>query len=225
LNTPYAPRRELDFGTLISRSFENLWLIRKEIAIFLAIVAMAAFTLPLLGQSLASGAGFVSYFVGQYWLYQTLLRARGMLETPRYHLFAFIFLAALLIFPILFGIAAFLLPGLFLVARWIAAPAFVAARGRGAIGAAGDSWQAVRGHTAKIGGAVVIMFLITSFVGAITGGIGGIGGALAGLDAYRAAKPLDLIEAHIFPLLLLGLSTATYELLGPRDAMIEEVFG
>jgi hypothetical protein len=222
LNTPYAPRQEVDFRTLISRSFENLWLIRKEIAIFLAIIAVAAFTLPLLGQSLASGAGFVSYFVGQYWLYQTFLKARGMLETPRYHLISFIALGLVLILPITFGLVAFLLPGLFLVARWIAAPAYVVAGGRGSFAAAADSWRAVRGHTGKVAGAAVVMFLIVTALSSLTGAIDG---QLGSLDAYRETKPIDLIEFHFLPLLLLGLSTATYELLGPRNTMIEEVFG
>ncbi|MEO0057987.1 MAG: hypothetical protein RIT17_1460 [Pseudomonadota bacterium] len=222
MNTPYAGPRQLDFDTLLSRSFENLWLIRKEIAIYLVIVTVAAFTLPLVGQSLAGGAGIASYLIGQYWLFQSLLKARGMLETTRNHILAFVGLAALLIFPIMFGIAAFVLPGLFLVARWIAAPAFVAARGRGVFAAAGDSWETVRGNTGKLAGAVVVMFLIVSFLGTITGLIDG---TLTGLGADSRAKPLDLIELQLLPLLLLGLSVATYELLGPKDTMIEDVFG
>jgi hypothetical protein len=222
MNTPYAGPRQLDFGTLLSRSFENLWLVRKEIAIYLVIVTVAAFTLPLVGQSLAGGAGIGSYLIGQYWLFQSLLKARGMLETTRNHILAFVGLAALLIFPIMFGIAAFVLPGLFLVARWIAAPSFVAARGRGVFAAAGDSWETARGNTGKLAGAVVVMFLIVSFLGTLTGLIDG---TLTGLGADSKAKPLDLIELQLLPLLLLGLSVATYELLGPKDTMIEDVFG
>lgn len=222
MTSGFSARREVDFGRLLTRSFENLWAIRMQVAAYLAVVAGFAFALPLLGEGITGGGGFALYLFGQYWLFQALLKARGMLETPRLHLFAFFGLAFVLIWPIMFGLAALFLPGLFLVARWIAAPAFVVARGRGVFAAAGDSWQAVRGQTGKIAGAVVIMFLIVSAFGAMTGGING---ALSGLDAYREAKPLDLIEAHIFPLLLLGLSVATYELLGPEDTMIEDVFG
>jgi hypothetical protein len=222
MNAFGGARREASFGTLMSRSFENLWTIRKEVAIYLVVVAVCAFTLPLLGVGVTGGGGFVAYLAGQYWLYQSFLKARGMLETPRYHLFAFFLLAAMLIFPIMFGLAALLLPGLFLVARWIAAPCFVAARGDNAIAASGASWDAVRGHTAKLAGAVVTMFLITSALSVVTGGLGGV---LSGMEAYTSARPLDLIEAHLLPLLLLGLSTATYELLGPEDTMIEDVFG
>jgi len=217
-----SPRRDASFGTLLSRAFENLWLIRKQVAIYLIVVALCAFTMPLLGQAITGGGGFALYLVGQYWLYQSFLKARGMLETPRYHLFAFFLLAVLLIFPIMFGLAALVLPGLFLVARWIAAPCFVAARGQGAISAAGASWDAVRGHTGKIAGAVVIMFLITSALGLVTGGLSRL---VSGIEAYSGAKPFDLIDVHLLPLLLLGLSTATFELLGPEDTMIEDVFG
>lgn len=214
--------RDADFGTLVSRSFENLWLIRKQVAIYLAIVALAAFTIPLLGIGFTSGGGLVIYLIGQYWLYQSLLRERGLLETQGNHLGAFLFLALLLIIPIMLGIFALVLPGLFLVARWIAAPAFVAGRGDSAMAAAGASWQAVRGHTGTIAGLVVVMFLIASLLGTLTNMLDG---QLAAFAAYQKVKPVSLIEAHLFPLMLLGLSAATFELLGPRDTMIEDVFG
>lgn len=217
-----SPAREADFGTLVSRSFENLWAIRLQVAVYLAAVAFFAFAMPVLGSGITGGGGFVLYLFGQYWLFQMLLKRRGLLETQAFHIFAFFALAAVLIIPILLGLAALLLPGLFLVARWIAAPAFVAARGQNAFTAAGASWDAVRGHTAKIAGIVVMMVLITSAFGTLTAGFGGL---LSGVDAYREAKPLDVIGVHLLPLMLLGLSVAVYELLGPRDTMIEEVFG
>lgn len=214
--------READFGLLVSRSFENLWAIRKPVAIYLAIVAVAAFTIPLLGTGFTSGGGVVIYLIGQYWLFKELLKERGLLETQGNHLAPFLLLALLLIGPIMVGIFALVLPGLFLVARWIAAPAFVAARGGSAWAAARGSWQAVRGHTATIAGIVVVMFLIASLLGTLASALGGLFDAVA---AYREARPVNLIEAHLFPLMLLGLSVAVHELLGPRDTMIEEVFG
>jgi hypothetical protein len=216
------PAREADFGALVSRSFENLWVIRLQVAVYLAVVAFFAFAMPLLGSGITGGGGFVLYLFGQYWLLQTLLKRRGLLETQAFHFFAFFALAAVLIIPILLGLAALLLPGLFLVARWIAAPAFVAGRGEGAFKAADSSYQTVRGHTAKIAGIVVMMALITSAFGTLTAGFGGL---LSGVDAYRETKPLDVIGVHLLPLMLLGLSVAVYELLGPRDTMIEDVFG
>lgn len=217
-----TPAREADFGLLVSRSFENLWVIRKQVAIYLAIVAVAAFTIPLLGIGFTSGGGLVVYLVGQYWLFQALLKERGMLETQGNHLGGFLLLAMLLIGPIMLGIFALILPGLFLVARWIAAPAFVAGRGEGAWTAAKSSWEMVRGHTGKIATIVVMMFLIASLFGTLANGLNAL---LAGIAAYREARPFNLIEAHLFPLMLLGLAVAVYELLGPRDTMIEEVFG
>jgi hypothetical protein len=217
-----SPAREADVPTLVSRSFENLWAIRLQVAVYLSGVAFFAFAMPLLGSGITGGGGFALYLFGQYWLFQTLLKRRGLLETQAFHIVAFFALAAVLIIPILLGLAALLLPGLFLVARWIAAPAFVAGRGEGAFAAADSSYQTVRGHTAKIAGIVVMMALITSAFGTLTAGFDGL---LAGVDAYRTAKPLDVIGVHLFPLMLLGLSVAVYELLGPRDTMIEEVFG
>ena len=183
---------------------------------------MAAFTIPLLGIGFNSGGGLVIYLVGQYWLFQALLKERGMLETQGNQLGGFLLLAMLLIGPIMLGIFALILPGLFLVARWIAAPAFVAGRGEDAWTAAKSSWETVRGHTGKIATIVIVMFLIASLFGTLANGLNAL---LAGIAAYREARPFNLIEAHLFPLMLLGLSVAVHELLGPRDTMIEEVFG
>jgi hypothetical protein len=218
----YAAPQELDFGALLSRSFANLWLIRWQVLIYLGIFTVAAFVVPLLGEGITSGGGFIAYLLGQYLLFQALFKARKALETPRFHFFSFILLALVLIIPIILGLVALVLPGLFLVARWIAAPAFVVARGRGVFAAAEDSMSAVRGNTGKVAGAVVVMFVIASCLSAV---ISAIGGTLDGLDIYRGLKPLDMIEAHFLPLALLGLSTATYELMGPEDTTIEEVFG
>ena len=218
----FTTRAEVDFGVLLSLTFGNLRVIWRQVLAYLAVVVVLAFTLPLLGGVPLGALGFVLYLAGQYWLYRSLFAARGMLMTPRYHLVAFGLLSLLLILPIMFGLALFVLPGLFLVARWIAAPAFIVARGRGAIGAAGDSWDAVRGSTIRIVGALIVIGLIVSLIGGLAGMIDG---ALAGIDAYGAAKPANLVQVHILPLLLLGLSVATYELLGPEDTMIEDVFG
>jgi hypothetical protein len=207
---------------LLSQSFANLKLIWKQVLAYLAGVAVLAFAVPLVGEEVTSLAGFALYFVGQYWLYHALLKARGLVETSRIRFFAFIGLGLLLIFPILFGIALFVLPGLFLAARWIAAPAFIVARGERVFAAAGSSWQAVRSHTGKIAGIIVLFFLAVSVLGSLTSGFDG---SIADIGAYRDTKLIDVIELHLYPLLLLGLSTATYELLGPEDNSIEEVFG
>lgn len=218
MNTAYAVRRDFSMGTLLSQSIANPKLIGKQVLAYLAAVAVLAFAVPLVGEELTGLVGLGLYFAGQYWLYYALLKARGLMETPRIHFFTFAGLGLLLILPILFGLMLFVLPGLFLVARWIAAPAFVVARGEGVFAAAGSSWQAVRSHTGKIGGIVVLFFLVVSVFGPLTGGIDG---SLAEIDA----KPGEVIGLHLFPLLLLGLSVATYELLGPEDNSIEEVFG
>lgn len=207
---------------LLSQSIANLKLIGKQVLAYFTIVAVLALSLPLVGEEVTGLVGLGLYFAGQYWLYHALLKARGLVETSRIHFFAFIGLGLLLIFPILFGLMLLVLPGLFLVARWIAAPAFIVARGEGVIAAAGSSWEAVRSHTGKIGGIVALFFVVVSVFGSLTTGIDG---SLADIGAYRDAKPAEMIGLHLFPLLLLGLSVATYEVLGQQDNLIEEVFG
>lgn len=222
MNYRYANGRELDFGTLLARTFGNLRDIGPEVAAYVAAVIVLAFALPLAGAQATGLIAFALYLAGQYWLYRRLMRTRGLLETQRVHIFAFAGLAILLILPIMFGIGLLVLPGLFLVARWIAAPSFIVARGEGAFTAAISSWSAVRGSTVKVAGAVVLLVLLVSVIG--LAGVA-IDEALAGVDAYRNAKPGNMIQVNLLPVLLLGLSVATYELLGPEDNTIEEVFG
>ena len=222
MNGRYGSRQELDFGALLSLSFANLWLIRWQVLAYLGIFTALSLTLPLLGEGISSGGGIAVYLIAQHWLYQAFFKARGTLETQRNSMMAFILLAFALIVPIIAGIGAFVLPGLFLVARWIAAPAFVVARGRGVFAAAGDSWDTVRGNTFKVAGAVVVLSVIASLVSGI---ISAIASAFDGFAIYRGVNPIDLVGAHFMPLMLLGLSTATYELLGPEDTTIEDVFG
>jgi hypothetical protein len=222
MNTPYAGPRQLDFGTLLSRSFENLWLIRWRVLAYLLAVGLLGFGMPVFGNESTGAIGFLLYFAGQYWLFHALLKARGLLQSARIRFIAFIGLAALLILPIMFGLAFFLVPGLFLVARWIAAPAFIVAQGDGAFAATDASTDAVRGSTSRVAAAAVVLFPITMAFSAV---IEGIGKALGSLDAFGTLGPLDLIEGHLLPLLLLGLSVAVYELAGRKDSMIEDVFG
>jgi hypothetical protein len=222
MNHRYGAGREVDFGALLSRSFTNLRDIWREVAAYMAAVVVLAFALPLAGNQATGLLGFALYLAGQYWLYRRLMATRGMLETQRVHFFAFAGLALLLIIPIMLGIGLFVLPGLFLVARWIAAPCFVVARGEGAFAAATSSWKTVRGSTLKVAGVVIIMAVLDSFAGVVASGIDL---TLAGGDAYREAKPGNVIQVNLLPILLLGLSTATYELLGPEGNAIEEVFG
>jgi predicted neutral ceramidase superfamily lipid hydrolase len=222
MNYRRAAREEPDFGALLSRTFANLRDIGREVAAYVAALLVLAFALPLAGTEITGLLGFVLYISGQYWLYRRLLATRGLMQTQRTHFLAFVALAILLILPILFGIALLVLPGLFLVARWIAAPSFIVARGDGAFAAAVGSWNAVRGSTLKVAGMVALLFALVSVIGLAATAIDQ---ALAEVDAYRSARPGNVVQLNILPVLLLGLSVATYEMRGPNDNSIEEVFG
>lgn len=219
MTSPYAAPRELDFGELLSLSLRNLALIWRQVLAYLAVAMLLGFSMPLMGKESTGTVGFVLYFAGQYWLFRSLLKARGLLESERIHFFGFVGLALLLILPIALGLAALFVPGLFLVALWIAAPAFIVARGEGVFAAAGASGAVVRGNTGKVMGAILVLFLI---VIALFTPVELIDRALGN----RADNTLlDRLMSQFFPLMLLGLSVAVYELLGPEDTMIEDVFG
>lgn len=215
-------RRDVEFGTLMAQTFANLRIIWWQVLAYLAVVTVLAFAVPLVGAETGGVGGLLLYFAGQYWLYRALLKARGLVEVPRIHYFRFVGLAVVLIFPIMFGLALLVVPGLFLIARYIAAPAFIVAGGDGVFAAAISSWQAVHGHTGKLMGAVALLFMLVSVIGTLTSGFGAM---FLDSGAFPEVRTIDVIEAHLFPLLLLGLSCATYELLGPKDDSIEEVFG
>jgi len=219
VNATAAARREARYGSLMSHALRNLGLIWKQVLVYLAAAMVLGVAMPLIGSQSTGVVGLALYFGGQYWLFHTLLKARGLVETPRIHFLAFVALALLLIIPILFGLTLFLLPGLFLVARWIAAPAFIVARGEGAFAAAGASSDAVRGHTVSVMAAIVVLMLIVIAIGTVLAGVE------RATDGLTDTKVLDQLFGHLVPLALLGLSTAVYEQLGPEDTMIEDVFG
>lgn len=222
MNRRYGTNREASFGALVSLTFSNLRSIWRELLAYLAVVAVFAFGAPVAGGGVAPIIGVLFYFAGQYWLFRRLMITRGLQQSQRVHIFAFVGLAALLIFPIIFGLTLLFVPGLFLVARWIAAPSFIVALGDNAFRGAINSWNAVRGHSVKLMVILALMFLGVSMLGSLTYGLDW---AVGNAGAYTDAKPIDVIEMQLLPLLLLGLSTATYELLGPEDNSIEEVFG
>ena len=222
MNGRYGMNREASFGALVSLTLANLRAIWRELLAYLAVVAVFAFVAPVSGGGGAPIIGFLFYFAGQYWLYRRLMITRGLQQSQRIHIFAFVGLAVLLFFPIIFGLTLLLVPGLFLVARWIAAPSFIVARGENAFRGAINSWNAVRGHSVKLMAILVLMFVGVSMLGSVTNGLEWVVGSG---NAYGEAGPLDVIEMQLIPLLMLGLSVATFELLGPEDTTIEEIFG
>ena len=222
MNGRYGMIREASFGALVSLTFSNLRSIWRELLAYLAVAAVFAFSTPLAGGGVMPIIGLLFYFAGQYWLFRRLMITRGLQQSQNIHIFAFVGLAVLLIFPIIFGLTLLFVPGLFLAARWIAAPSFIVARGDNAFRAAIESWNAVRGHSLKLMAILVLMFVGISMLGSLTNGLEWVVGSG---NAYGEAGPLDVIEMQLIPLLMLGLSVATFELLGPEDTTIEEIFG
>lgn len=205
--------------SLVSLSLQNLWLIWPQVLAYIAVATVLGLGAPITGAGQAGLADLMFHFGGQYWLFRTLLRRRGLLRTEQIHIFAFVGLALLLIIPIMFGLVMLLIPGLFLVARWIAAPAFVAARGEGPWAAAVASFAAVRGQTGAVMSAIVVLVFVLIAIMLV----------LVVLDRALGspADPalLNRVSGHFLPLMLLGLSVATYQRLGSEDTAIEDVFG
>ncbi|KPF64993.1 hypothetical protein [Porphyrobacter sp. AAP60] len=219
MNASYPIRREVTHGALMEQTFGNLRLIWRELLAYLAVATVLGLGMPLFEDKSTGFIELLFYFAGQYWLFRRLLKRRGMLRTQRIHFLSFFGLALLLILPIMLGLAMLIVPGLFLVARWIAAPAYIVASGEGAFAAASASAAAVRGQTGKVMTAVVVLFLIMIAILTPIAGIDRALGSRAGMEL------MNVVSGHFLPLLLLGLSVATYERLGCEDTTIEDVFG
>ncbi len=219
MNGRYGMIREVGYGRLMQLTFANLRLIWRELLAYLALAIVLGLGSPLFGDKSAGFFDLLFYFAGQYWLFRSLLQKRGLLRTQRIHFLSFFGLALLLILPIFFGLAALLLPGLFLVARWIAAPAYIVARGDHAFAAASASSAAVRGQTGAVMAALIVLGLILIAIMTVMVGVDRALGSPADIEL------MNRVSGHFLPLLLLGLSVATYDLLASPDTTIEEIFG
>lgn len=222
----FIQTRTADIGVLFIGTFQELFAIKREIAIYFAAffaAGMLAELVPILLAPvvIATSAG---YFVGQYYLYRAALGSLGGGVDPRFKVFSFTFMAVILAFPILFGLNIFYIPGLLLAAKWVMAPAFLVGEEGDLFQAMGNAWSASSNNLVSL--SVVFAILVVCW----TIGIGflmAIGVvALQNLTFTQSGGSMTFIwlMLHTLPVLLLGLSVTAYKQLNNTIEDVTAVF-
>ena len=215
----YVQERRADVGELLGGTFATLKRARRELAIYFGAffaVGLLSETSSTLGGILALVA-FVGYFLGQYWLYQAMLRDAGLLQDEGMRVFGLFIMALLLFIPVVIGLNALLVPGLVLIAKWVMAPSYLVARKRNVFEALGESWRASEGNMWQLALATFLLGVIWMIAFVI---LSAIGGALGG----GSNGPFGWLAIHLLPVLLMGLSVSAYRRLGGDGAELREVF-
>ena len=212
--------RRVQIGTLLSGIFSELNVIRRELAIYFggfAAVAVLADLLGMIRGPIALAATF-AYFIGQYLLYQAMLRKAGMLRDERKKVFSFFAMAIVLAVPIYMGTLFFVIPGLILGAKWIMAPTYLVAREGNLFHAIGESWKASEFNTVNLTLAYFVVWLGWVIVASImTGGESAVRGG-------RDPSVLTWISVHLLSVLMMGLSMSAYRHLNDETETLAGVF-
>ncbi|MEZ5694599.1 MAG: hypothetical protein R3D99_12375 [Altererythrobacter sp.] len=220
----YIQTRRADVGQLLSGTFIELGQVKRELGLYfggfalLGLLAEFAPKLVFVTGWLVWLGGIVAYWVGNYFLYQVMLRNSGALQHDGVRVFQFFFMAMLIGIAVLFGANFLVIPGVLLGAKWVMAPSYLVARDRNLLNAMGDAWSASDGNTMSLSAAFVILFLI--WIAAFTL-LNGVGEAIQG---GIGVSVLGSLGFHILPILLMGLSVTAYKQLSEEADSYVDVF-
>jgi len=221
----FLESKALSAGELIGAAFEELARVRREVLIYLGVFLLAdiagavdSTAVPGIG-GLASLVLFGGYFVAQYLLYRVMLRRAGHAVDGRFRIFRFVGMAIVIAFVLMFATSLFVIPAIIVGARWIAAPCYLVATDKGVFASIGESWSVTRGNTLPLSLAFTAMVLIFGVAAVALGAVGAAFEELLGLERLSFA-----FASHVLPLLLLGLSVATYRRLNDEGVELAAVF-
>lgn len=179
-------------------------------------VLSAALGLTGLGAGLAVIPIFVLGVIGQYLLWETMLRGHLSVSQPRRRYFAFLGQAILISLASGFGYLLLIVPGLIMSARWSIAPALIVKRDQRIVEAMGNSWHAVKGNTTPVVLAVVVVAVVMWFVAGVS------------LFGSAANDPLGValaqLSTHAGSVLSIGLGAFLYRRLYDPGDELAEVF-
>ena len=114
-----------------------------------------------LGAGIGALALVVLTIIGQYLLWESMLRESTIFAGGERRRFLAFFGQAILVgLAVGFGFLLLIVPGLIFTARWAAAPAYLIAERQGVIDAMGSSWDMVRGNTTPVVLAILIVALL-----------------------------------------------------------------
>jgi len=162
--------------------------------------------------------------IGEYLLWEAMLKRHYQLEPGGRRILAFIGLQIVTTIGISLGFVLFIIPGLIFTARWSMGPAFLIVERKGIIESIGDSWDEVSGRTTPI----VLAFLIAVV---LVAGINFALGASAAAGAANSLAPVSLITtvlsqllAQLSTVLQIGLGVFLFGRLHGSSEVLSEVF-
>ncbi len=224
----FIQRRRVTAGFLITGTFQELGIIKREIAMYcggffgLALISsLLPFTSGLIGF-----VATIGYFLAQYYLYRMILERGGGVSDPPFKIFSFVGMALLLVVPLYIAFAFLVIPGILLASMWIIAPSFLVAEEGNAFEALGKSWSAASQNLGAIALAFTVLCLIWIVGVTVIGGIGGGFDELldTGSRAGGVGQAFSWLVFHILPLLLMGLSVSAYRALNDSQDSLISVF-
>ncbi len=218
----YIQEKRVELRDLISGSFSVLGLAKRELAIYFSVFLVLSL-LPETSSAIGSIVTIVSliaYFLGQYLIYQAILREAGLLQDDRKRVFGFAAMALMLGFAIHVGAGLFIIPGILLGAKWIMAPAYLVARDRNVFEAIGDSWRASEFNTGQLALAYLVFWLIWLVIFMV---LAGIGTAIFSSGSV-VQSPFGWLAMHSLPVMMMGLSISAYRQLSDDTGSLRQVF-
>lgn len=221
----FLESKTLSAGELIGAAFEELARSRREVLIYLGAFLLADIAGGLASIAVPGIDGviglilFGGYFVAQYLLYRIMLRRAGHPVDGRMRIFRFVGMAIVIAFALLFASNLFLIPAIIVAARWIAAPCYLVATDKGVFASIGESWSVTSGNTLPLSLAFTAMVLTFGVVAGVLGAVGAAFEGLLGIERLSFG-----FVGHFLPLLLLGLSVATYRRLNDEGVELAAVF-
>jgi len=224
----YTQSQSVTIADLLAGTFDEL----RGIPLQLVMYMVAFLTLGILadlGGPVARGVlGFLTipaYFVGQYYLYQSMLRRSGLAVDPKFKALGMCGLAFIILIPIGIGLNVFYLPGLLLAAKWVLAPTIYVARDRSVFHAMTDSWEATNNNLISLSVAFLVLTVIWSvvFIPVVLLGTGL--NELIRLRDGSEPQPTTLwLAFHLLLVVLLGLSVPAYRATAmPEETLVDRL--
>ena len=224
----YTRPPSVTISDLLAGTFDEL----RGIPLPLAMYMVAFLTLGILadlGGPVVQGVlGFLAipaYFVGQYYLYQSMLTRSGVAVDPKFKAFGMCGLAFIILIPIVIGLNFFYLPGLLLAAKWVVAPTIYVAGERSVFHAMSDSWEATNNNLISLSVAFFVLTVIWSvvFIPVVLLGTG-INELIGLRDGAEPQLTAIWLAFHLLPILLMGLSVTAYRALAAPEESLAQVF-
>jgi len=239
-----AQPRELEFGTVVRGTIETASANLVPILVYLIVMTVVGAGAELvrldrfsgalddaetlatlqsfsgLGIGLAGLAVFLVATLGQYFLFEAMMRNAGLGSgLGRHRYLAFVGQALLILVATMFGFALLVIPGLLMSARWSIAPALLVTSDLGVIESMRRSWNSVKGNSTPV---ILVLLAAVGVLLVLTFLLGGIGRSMTATDPFSVLSEQFLTNVQT----VLGVAMAMflYRRLYDESGELVEVF-